>query len=596
MTGHRFSKTLPFGADVRDGRTCFRVWAPTAQAVSLLIEDSGEAVDMQARPGGWFELETDRAPPGAAYRYRLPDGAAVPDPASRAQAQDVHGPSLVLDPESYVWRTGDWPGRPWQETVLYELHVGCFTPQGNFAGLERRLSELEELGITAIELMPIADFPGRRNWGYDGVLPFAPDRAYGAPEDLKRLIDTAHGLGLMVFLDVVYNHFGPDGNYLHRYAKEVFTEAEQTPWGAAIDFSRGEVREFFIQNALYWLEEYRFDGLRLDAVHAIRPDWRARFLAELAERVRTEITGRHVHLVLENDANAARWMHGAFDAQWNDDFHHAAHVLLTGETTGYYEDYAGDPLAALGRALAEGFVYQGEPSAHRGGSPRGEPSGDLPPTAFVGFLQNHDQVGNRAMGERLASLAGPEALRAMTAIGLLAPHIPLIFMGEEWAATTPFYFFCDFHDALAKAVREGRRREFAAFPEFADDAARARIPDPNAAATFKATRLPAEPDFEGIEFRAFVAQLLDLRQARIVPKLAEAPGNSGRYRRWGAHGLGVDWTLAGGARLALVANLGAETGAPEGLPQGERLFAWPEEAGKAGDMPPWSVVWFLDER
>jgi len=591
----RFRKTLPFGADCRNGKSCFRLWAPSVKTVDLVLAETDRALPMSARPGGWFELETDRAAPGTAYLFRLPDGTKVPDPAARAQRQDVHGPSLVVDPDAYDWQTPDWAGRPWHETVLYELHVGSFTPEGGFAALERRLSELKELGITAVELMPVADFPGSRNWGYDGVLPFAPDRAYGAPDDLKRLIDTAHGMGMMVFLDVVYNHFGPDGNYLHLYAKEFFTETEQTPWGAAIDFSRGEVREFFIQNALYWLEEYRFDGLRLDAVHAIRPDWRARFLAELAERVRTEITGRHVHLVLENDANQAHWMAGDFDAQWNDDYHHAAHVLLTGETTGYYEDYAEDPVALLGRALAEGFVYQGEPSAHRGGAPRGEPSLDLAPPAFVNFLQNHDQIGNRAMGERLASLTTPEALRAMTAVHLLAPQIPLLFMGEEWAAQTPFLFFCDFHDELAEAVREGRRREFAAFPEFADSQARARIPDPNAPETFTAARLPAEPGSHGAEFRSFVKTLLELRRARIAPLLAQAEGHCGQAQRWGARGLRVDWRLGGSATLSLLANLcdNAET-APT-RPDAPVLFEWPDGTAAEQEMPPWSAVWYLDE-
>jgi len=590
-----FRSRLSFGAEYCRGRTRFRIWAPSVDALHLLLPALGERIAMTARPGGWFEAETDKAPPGTAYLYALPDGTEVPDPAARAQAEDVHGPSLVVDPDAYGWQTPDWAGRPWHETVLYELHVGSFTPEGSFAALERRLSGLKELGITAVELMPVADFPGGRNWGYDGVLPFAPDRAYGTPDDLKRLIDTAHGMEMMVFLDVVYNHFGPDGNYLHLYAEKMFRQDEKTPWGAAIDFSRGEVREFFIQNALYWLGEYRFDGLRLDAVHAIRDDWRNRFLADLGERVRTECPGRHVHLVLENDANQARWMRGDYRAQWNDDLHHAVHVALTGETVGYYEDYAEDPLAALGRALAEGFVYQGEPSAHRAGAARGEPSADLPPTAFVGFLQNHDQIGNRAMGERLASLATPEALRAASAICLLSPHIPLIFMGEEIAARTPFYFFCDFHDALAEAVREGRRREFARFPEFAGRRARARIPDPNAPETFAASRPPAEPDAEGADFRAFFADLLELRHARIVPLLADSPGRTGSFVRWGATGLSVNWRLGGGARLALVANAGDKAAVLPGPPAGARLFAWPEGAGENGEMPPWSVIWCLDE-
>ncbi|MFU8895157.1 MAG: malto-oligosyltrehalose trehalohydrolase, partial [Gammaproteobacteria bacterium] len=480
------------------------------------------------------------------------------------------------------------------ETVLYELHVGTFSATGDFDGVRRRLAELAELGVTAIELLPVADFPGRWNWGYDGVLQFAPDRSYGTPEDLKRLIDAAHGHGLMVFLDVVYNHFGPDGNYLHVYARDFFTADAQTPWGAAIDFRRTEVREFFIENTLYWLEEYRFDGLRFDAVHAIDERWRRGFLAELAARVRQTITDRHVHLVLENDANEAHWLHENFDAQWNDDIHHAAHVLLTGEASGYYEDYQGDVVAVFGRALAEGFVYQGEPSAHRDGQLRGEPTGGLPPTAFVSFLQNHDQVGNRAFGERIHQLAPLPRLRTVTAMLLLAPQVPMLFMGEESLADTPFLFFCDFGDDLAQAVREGRRREFASFPAFDSAAARERIPDPAAPATLAASRLPASPSAAGREFRDFVARLLAIRRERLVPLLHDAAGGPADYSRWGEHGLAVSWRLAGDARLTLIANLGDAQATPPAPSTGERLFAWPDTPRDAADpMPGWSMAAWL---
>ena len=442
---------------------------------------------MPADEGGWFELVTAAAA-GSRYRYQLDNGLRIADPAARAQEDDVQGPSLVVDPHRYAWQNPAWAGRPWSQTVLYELHVGTFSDEGTFDGVRQKLSHLAGLGVTAIELMPLADFAGRRNWGYDGVLPFAPDRAYGEPDDLKRLIDEAHGLGLMVFLDVVYNHFGPDGNYLPLLAPEFFTEDIPTPWGAAINYALRPVRDFVIDNALYWLEEYRFDGLRLDAVHAIEDASEVHILTELAETVRWVIgRERYVHLVLENDANQARYLERDagghtlhYDAQWNDDFHHVAHALLTGERAGYYADYADRPVERLARALDRGFIYQGEPSAHRGGVPRGEPSGDLPPLAFVDFLQNHDQIGNRAFGERLTTLAEPARLKMMQALLLLAPQVPLLFMGEEWGAEEPFLFFCDFHDELADAVREGRRREFAHFPEFANAAARARIPDPNA--------------------------------------------------------------------------------------------------------------------
>ncbi len=472
------SLVMPFGPLLESDGVRFRLWAPGAKKVDVVLvgQDQEHSVVMSATQDGWHEVLVPEAGPGSLYRFRINDGTLVPDPGSRFQPEDVFGPSQVVDTAGFSWENPDWKGRPWVETVLYELHVGTFTPEGTYDGVRARLPYLKELGVTAVELMPLADFPGHRNWGYDGVLPFAPDSAYGTPEDLRRLIDEAHGLGLMVFLDVVYNHFGPEGNYLHLYAPRFFTEAHQTPWGAAIDFSVPQVREFFIANAVYWLREYRFDGLRLDAVHAIQDDGPVHILEELAQTVaRVLPQDRHVHLVLENDANQARFLarEGAgnpkyYGAQWNDDIHHVYHVLGTGETQGYYADYADNVLDRLGRCLAQGFAYQGEPSPHREGEARGEPSAHLPPEAFVAFIQNHDQIGNRALGERLTRLAPEEKRTALTAMYLLSPQIPMLYMGEEWASEQPFPFFCDFQGDLAEAVREGRRKEFAAFPEFAD--------------------------------------------------------------------------------------------------------------------------------
>lgn len=324
---------------------------------------------------GWFEASVDGGA-GTLYRFRLDGEHAVPDPASRFQPQDVHGPSEVIDPRAYRWEHTNWHGRPWEETVLYELHVGAM---GGYAGVQKRLPELAALGVTAIELMPLNDFPGKHNWGYDGVLPYAPDSAYGRPEELKALIDTAHGLGLMVFLDVVYNHFGPDGNYLHEYARSFFREGTHTPWGPAIDFERNEVSDFFTDNAVYWINEYRLDGLRFDAVHAIdNHTW----LRELSDHIRAKVQhGRHVHLVLENEHNSASLLETHFDAQWNDDAHNTLHVLLTGETEGYYHAYEDQPIQRLARVLSEGFAYQGDPSPIHDGKPRGEASGHLPPTS-----------------------------------------------------------------------------------------------------------------------------------------------------------------------------------------------------------------------
>ena len=544
-------------------RTRFQFWAPDIAAVGLEIDD-GPAQPMRAEAGGWHRLEVDCGA-GTRYRYRISPDLAVPDPASRAQADDVHGPSLVVDPDAYAWRNPAWRGRPWHEAILYELHPGAL---GGFRGVMEHLPRLKDLGITAVELMPIADFFGAHNWGYDGVLPFAPDAAYGTPEDLKALVDRAHGLGLMMFLDVVYNHFGPEGNYLHAYASPFFRDDIHTPWGAAIDFKHPVVRRFFIENALTWLEEYRFDGLRLDAVHAIPDrDW----LLELADTVKQTITDRQVHLVLENDDNDAPLLESAFTAQWNDDAHHAAHVLITGETGGYYSDYADNPAAALARCLEQGFAFQGEASAYRDGAHRGTPSGHLAPDRFVFFLQNHDQVGNRAFGDRLAAIADPDALKVGVALLLLSPQIPLLFMGEELGVRAPFLFFTNYEGDLAEAVKRGRRKEFGKFPEFATEAAQRRIPDPNQVETFQQSRPSfAAEDEWARAWQGYVRRLIALRHEMLVPQLDGARSDGARALTMQA--LQARWILGDGTRLTLAANFGPE---PIGLPPvpGKRLFS-----------------------
>lgn len=509
---------------------------------------------MRRMPDGWFEIEADCGA-GSRYRYRIDGGMLVPDPASRAQAGDVHDASIVCDPAAYSWQNTQWLGRPWHETILYELHVGLL---GGFEGVMRHLPSLARLGITAIELMPVADFPGRRNWGYDGVLTYAPDAAYGTPEELKALVDAAHGLEMMVFLDVVYNHFGPDGNYLGAYAPDFFREDIHTPWGNAIDFRQRMVRDFFTENALYWLEEFRFDGLRLDAVHAIaEKDW----LVEMARQVRAALPPqRHVHLVLENDDNSASLLERApqhlFDAQWNDDLHHALHVLLTGEREGYYAAYAGQAEEKLARGLAEGFIFQGEAPLYPGGHLRGEPSAHLPPTSFVFFLQNHDQVGNRAFGERLSLLANPGALRAAMALLLLSPQIPLLFMGDEFGATQPFLYFTSHLNAeLAAAVREGRRNEFARFPSFSDPGKRHAIPDPNAEHTFLDS-MPVPRDGKAEEWNELVRCLLQVRSEHIVPRLEAARAIGAAVLGSGA--VEARWRMGDGAILAIAINLGSD--------------------------------------
>lgn len=455
------------------------------------------------------------------YGYRLDSGLRIADPASRLQDGDIHDASVVTDTGAYAWRNDDWRGLPWTDTVLYEIHPGL---AGGFRGVQERLADLAELGVTAIELMPIGDFPGARNWGYDGVLPYAPDCAYGSPDELRLLIDTAHGMGLQVFLDVVYNHFGPEGNYLAAYASGFFDHDLSTPWGAAIDFSQPQVRAFFAENALYWLQEFRFDGLRLDAAHAISDrGW----LVDMARFVRSHVDpGRHVHLVLEHEGNASSLLRQGFDAQWNDDAHHVLHHILTGETDGYYAAYADDPTGKLARCLAEGFVYQGQASIAHAGRARGEPSTGLPPTAFVFFLQNHDQTGNRAQGERLLTLCKDreQKLKAAIVLQLLTPHIPLIFMGEECGSTAPFLYFTSFLDAgLQENVADGRRKEFAAFQSFSGPVPEAPIPDPGSMQTWAAAQVePDQQDLQARRWRAWYKQLLDLRRRFISPFLGDA--------------------------------------------------------------------------
>jgi len=561
------------------GGTRFRLWAPGSDAVLLEVE--GRAPEPMSPQGqGWFVADAPVGA-GARYRFRVRPDLVVPDPAARAQAEGVHGASLLTDPDSYSWQHPGWAGRPWHEAVIYEVHAGTM---GGFDGVRAALPRLKALGVTAIELMPVAEAPGTRGWGYDGVLPFAPHAALGPADALKALVDAAHGEGLMVLLDVVFNHFGPDGAYLHAYARRFFDEGVHTPWGAAINFAEPAVRAYFEECALHWLGEYRLDGLRLDAVHAI-PD--ADWLDHLARRIRAEWPGRHIHLVLENEHNAARHLapDGPFDAQWNDDGHNILHPLLTGEREGYYEDFAEDGAAKLATVLAQGFLFQGQHSPHLGAR-RGEPSAHLPPTAFVLFLQNHDQVGNRAFGERLAALAEPEALAAATALLLLCPQIPLLFMGEEWGATAPFLFFTDHNAELAPLVREGRRREFARFAAFADPATRARIPDPNDPMTFTASipdmaEAAREPHATTL---ALHRDLLALRHARIIPHLPGA-------RALGAEAVGekavlARWRLGHGEVLTLACNLD-EAPAPC-TAQGPLLFegrAGAAAALAAGTLP-----------
>jgi maltooligosyltrehalose trehalohydrolase len=577
------SSTTRFGPLMSDHGVTFRLWAPAARAANLVLD--GMPKIAMPKGGEWLVLNVRQAKAGARYRFEIDGEIEIPDPASHFQPDDMVGPSEVID-HRYEWRCPDWKGRPWHEAVISEIHVGTFTPEGTFHAAIGKLNHLAASGITAIELMPLSDFPGRCNWGYDGVLPFAPDSTYGRPEDLKALIDAAHARGLMVFLDVVYNHFGPEENYLGRIAPQFFTDA-YTPWGAAIDYRVPEVRRFAVENALHWLRDYRFDGLRLDAVHAIVTPGEPNILRELSLTVGVfaRESGRHIHLVLENDDNRTSLLApdedppaGRYRAQWNDDYHHAWHVLLTGEDAGYYQDY-GDA-RHIARTLAEGFAYQGEASPYRRGRPRGEPSQHLSPAAFVNFIQNHDQIGNRPLGERLAALAKPDALAAALSVLLLQPSPPLLFMGEEWGATEPFPFFCDFTDDLAEAVRNQRKREFAeAYGQHRDEIHDPLAPETRASAVLD-WNAAAKPTHA--ERLALTRSLLETRKRSIVPLLPAITGSGNVSFENGI--LSARWQTST-KTLHLLANF-SEVAVPRPAALGGEAI-WGGEPPQT--LPPWSV-------
>ena len=600
----RFS--MPFGATLLDvGGVAFALWAPGAASVVLEHAELDRFTEhpMQRNAQGWHRIELLTARAGDKYRYRLPDGLVVPDPASRFNPGDVHGASQVIDPRAYRWQDGHWRGRPWHEAVVYELHVGTFTPEGTFAAAQQRLPYLADLGVTAIELMPLAHFPGQRGWGYDGVLLFAPQPSYGTPDELRALVDAAHQIGLMVLVDVVYNHFGPDGNYLHAYCPPFFNPAHQTPWGAAINYDGEQartVRDFMIGNALYWVAEFHADGLRMDAIHAIQDASPQHIVHEICAALRDGPgRTRQIHVVLENDANQARWLMrdaaGAAlcaQAQWNDDLHHAAHVLLTGQSDGYYRDFADAPLQGFGKALAHGFIYQGQASAFRDGAARGESCEGLPLQAFVSFLQTHDQVGNRALGERLHMLADPALVRAALACVLLSPHVPMLFMGEEFSVSSPFLYFCDFGPVLAQQVADGRRAEFGRFAAFASAAAREAIPDPNAPGSFDASRLrwdelALEPNRQ---CHADVRAMLRLRRDHLFALLRG--GCQAGDATVDGHTLRLRWPLgpgpdAGAGDLHLLAHFGADAARDVPPAPGRLLYLLESETPQCG---PWTLA------
>jgi maltooligosyltrehalose trehalohydrolase len=528
-------------------RCCFTVWAPFTDMVEVRVVSPRESiVELERDEQGYHQAVIEEVEPGTLYLYRLDGEKERPDPASRFQPQGVHGPSLVVNP-GFSWQEDGWPGLPLRDYIIYEVHVGTFTPEGTFEAIIPRLSELRDLGITAIELMPVAQFPGSRNWGYDGVYPFAVQASYGGPDGLKRLVNSCHQLGLAVVLDVVYNHLGPEGNYLADFGP-YFTDLYKGPWGDPINFDgpfSDEVRRFFIENALYWVREFHLDGLRIDAVHGILDFSACPFLEELAVTVHemAERLNRRVYLIAESDLNDSRIVRsrerGGFglDAQWNDDFHHALHTLLTPEDSGYYQDFG--ELRHLVKAFREGFVYSGGYSFYRKRR-HGNSSCLLSAESLVVFSQNHDQVGNRAQSERLSGLVSLEALKLAAGAVLLSPFIPLLFMGEEYGETAPFYYFINHSDqGLIEAVRHGRRREFTAFQWQGEP------PDPQDEATFLRCKLDRELRLQGQHevlydfYRKLIRLRRELAALRILDKERfEVTGMEQEkilwWRRWSA--------------------------------------------------------------
>ncbi|EMG7111435.1 malto-oligosyltrehalose trehalohydrolase [Enterobacter cloacae] len=555
----------------------FRVWAEGQQQLTLRLAERD--LPMTAVGNGWFQIDVPGVTHGTEYQFVLQDGMAVPDPASRAQKEDVNGPSVVIDPGRYQPINPDWAGRPWEETVIYELHIGTFTPQGTFRAAIDKLPYLAELGITQLEVMPVSQFGGSRGWGYDGVLLYAPHSAYGTPEDFHAFIDAAHGLGLSVVLDIVLNHFGPEGNYLPLLSPAFFDAQRMTPWGNGIAYEREPVRHYILDAPLFWLTEYRLDGLRFDAIDQIKDTASKHILQQIAETIREALPDRHIHLTTEDSRNVI-FLHprdekGAtplFTAEWNDDFHNAAHVFATGETHAYYQDFAFEPEKKFARALAEGFVYQGEVSLQTGHS-RGVECHTQPPTFFVDFIQNHDQTGNRAQGERLITLAGADKTRVLLAALLLSPHIPLLFMGEEYGETNPFLFFTDFHGDLAKAVREGRAKEFTGHSGHDGD-----VPDPNDEQTFARSKLDWHnvTTAQGKSWLRFTRSLLVLRHRYLVPLLRPGGTVEGKIVKTAPGMVAVSWSFPTGT-LSLALNIGNK---PVDVPAlaGETLFSWPEAA------------------
>lgn len=580
---------LTLGASPEPGGVRFRVWAPAASRVDVVLYRDGEAaavIPLVAEEGGYHGAMVAGIGPGARYRYRLDGADTFPDPASRSQPDGVHGASEVVDPDAFEWTDTDRPTIAGGDLVIYELHVGTFTPGGTFDSAIERLDHLAALGVTAIEVMPIASFAGTRNWGYDGVGLYAPAAPYGGPGGFRRLVDAAHRRGLAVVLDVVYNHLGPEGNYLPAITGgRFFTSRHHTPWGDAVNYDgpdSGPVRDFVIQNVLYWAHEYHVDGFRLDATHAILDDSPTHILQEIAGRLHALRPPRLV--IAEDERNERRLLlppdEGGFglDAVWADDLHHELRRLVAGDTEGYFGSYTGS-IRDVVTTLRKGWFFEGRESGH-GGAPRGTPADGLPPRAFVQCIQNHDQVGNRALGDRLHHSIGPSDYRALSALLILSPYTPLLWMGQEWMASAPFLYFTDHPVELGRLVTEGRREEFAHFSSFADPAMREEIPDPQAVETFRRSVLCWEeregPPHAGV--LTLYRELLGLR--RSEPALRTRDRAHFAVAALGDHALALRrWSPAGDVLLLVVRLAGGEPPV---------LDRQPETRAPAGHR--WSVV------
>jgi len=599
VASKRSKHAMPFGAEVLDdGAVGFRVWAPEVATLGLELGDNTDLIPMRRDSEGWFQLVTRHAEAGSRYRYALPSGLRVPDPASRFQPEDVNACSEVVDAKKYEWKATDWRGCEWEQTILYELHIGTFTGEGTFRAAIAKLDHLVHLGVTAIEIMPVTDFPGKRNWGYDGVLLFAPDSSYGRPEDLKALVDAAHERRMMVLLDVVYNHFGPEGNYIAQYFPDIVTDAYTTPWGQALNFDAThseKTRQFILHNAAYWIEEFRMDGLRLDAVHAIIDSSSIHILDEIARTVRHSAPDRPIHIILESDDRV--WHHLSRDesrrplsstAQWNHDLQKLAALALA---TDRPEEVDRADVEQIGVALIEGFTSGPQ---HRN-APKTLPEVTTGPGAFISFLQTHDVVGNRLCGERLTHLASPEAVRAIASVYLLAPQIPMLFMGEEWGASTPFPYFCDFQGELGDAVRVGRLSQFASSEQKHDASFLATVPDPLAMGTFLSAKLNWKECATGAheEWLTWYTRILKVRKEAIIPLLRHLHAVRGEYSVLGSRQITVRWKF-GRCELRLDANLAKCDGTSFSPPLGVGLWLEGTESGER-ELGPWSTRWMLKQ-